>query len=141
MLYCRLDLRLGEPLLSNDPESWACIDCGVNTGPGMPTRGQMVRAFSAIAKERATKLNAYINSNTEVYRVKPQVWKAAGIKEDGGCLCIDCLESRLGRRLVPRDFPEHPFNRMPGTKRLMDRRGMPRWLRRYAWAHPLRVRD
>jgi hypothetical protein len=40
----------------------------------------MERAFSAIAKERATEINAYIDANTEAYHVKPQLWKAAGMK-------------------------------------------------------------
>jgi hypothetical protein len=120
-----------------DPESWACIDCGFNTAPGLPTRSQMSKAFTIIAKEREAKIDAYVDSSSEVYYVKPQTWKAAGIGVDGGCLCIGCLELRLGRNLTPKDFPEHPFNRMTGTKRLLDRRGMPRWLRRYAWAHRL----
>lgn len=54
-----------------------------------------------------------------------------------GCLCIGCLELRLGRRLVPKDFPEHPFNRMPGTRRLMERRGEPEWYR-HMRTHPLK---
>jgi hypothetical protein len=99
----------------------------------------MVRAFSAIAKERATKLNAYIDSNTEVYHAKTQVWKAVGMKGNGGCLCIDCLELRLGRRLTPKDFPEDPFNRLPGTKCLMERRGEPEWYR-HMRTHPLGAR-
>jgi hypothetical protein len=123
-------------LPNNDPESWACIDCGFNTGPGMPTRGQIGQAFTAIAKERRTKINAYIDANTEAYYVKPSLWKAAGMEPGGGCLCIACLELRLGRKLIPKDFPEHPFNRMPGTRRLMDRRGMPEWYR-HARQNPL----
>jgi hypothetical protein len=42
----------------------------------------------------------------------------------GGCLCIGCLEKRLGRKLRPKDFQrDHPFNRpnVPGTPRLMKR--------------------
>ena len=31
------------------PESWACIDCGVNTAPGFNTRGEMQGAFTAIS--------------------------------------------------------------------------------------------
>jgi hypothetical protein len=43
----------------------------------------------------------------------------------GGCLCIGCLERRLGHRLKPKDFPRNdPFNhwRVPGTPRLLKRR-------------------
>ena len=101
----------------------------------------MHTAFTIIAIEKRDQINAYIDSNTEAYYVKPSVWRAARMEDDGGCLCIGCLEKRLGRELTPRDFPEHPFNRMPGTERLQKRRGTPRWLRRYAWAHPLGVRD
>ena len=50
------------------------------------------------------------------------VWKAAGMEPMGGCLCVGCLEKRLGRRLRPKDFTRHPFNTMPGTKRLTERR-------------------
>ncbi len=53
--------------------------------------------------------------------VKPAVWKAAG--EVSGCLCIGCLVKRLGRTLVPKDFPrKHPFHSLPGSKRLLARR-------------------
>ena len=27
----------------------------------------------------------------------------------GGCLCIGCLEKRIGRKLKPKDFPDHPL--------------------------------
>jgi hypothetical protein len=39
-----------------------------------------------------------------------------------GCLCIGCLEKRIGRRLKPKDFTDHPFNQLPGTPRLLNRR-------------------
>ena len=43
---------------------------------------------------------------------------------DGGCLCIGCLEKRIGRVMRPKDFErEHPFNMVPGTPRLMKRQG------------------
>jgi hypothetical protein len=46
-------------------------------------------------------------------------------KSYGGCLCIGCLEKRIGRRLIADDFADHPFNSLPGTPRLMERRGTP----------------
>ena len=59
---------------------------------------------------------------------------------DGGCLCIGCLERRLGRQLCPKDFPQgRPFNsaEVPGTERLQSRRwGLgrtPRLPRQIAW--------
>jgi hypothetical protein len=110
---------------SNDPEGWNCIDCGYNTGPGMPTKGDLERAFKVEGRD---KINAYINADTEAYYVKPSVWRAAKIGEDGGCLCIGCLEKRVGRKLKFRDFPDHPFNKMPRSARLMERR-RPYWPR------------
>jgi hypothetical protein len=41
----------------------------------------------------------------------------------GGCLCIGCLEKRIGRRMTPADFPDHPFKALPGTPRLLERQG------------------
>jgi hypothetical protein len=44
----------------------------------------------------------------------------------GGCLCIGCLEKRIGRELRPADFDRsHEFNQpdVPGTWRLLERRG------------------
>ena len=47
------------------------------------------------------------------------------MKPRGGCLCIGCLERRLGRALRAKDFPKgHEFNspRVPATERLKQRR-------------------
>jgi hypothetical protein len=62
---------------------------------------------------------------SEVYTVRNTVWKQAGMEGWGGCLCIGCLEKRIGRQLTPKDFdPKHAFNtdEMPGTVRLLSRR-------------------
>jgi hypothetical protein len=60
----------------------------------------------------------------EIYTVRDAVWKKAGMEPMGGCLCISCLEKRLGRKLKPKDFPAHDaFNVSPGAKRLIERRG------------------
>ena len=40
--------------------------------------------------------------------VRNRVWSAAGMRH--GFLCIGCLESRIGRRLTPRDFTSAPIN-------------------------------
>jgi hypothetical protein len=103
------------------PESWACIDCGFNTGPGCLNREQMEQR---IARPRAGEgVEPYIDDQSEVYMVTPAVWEAAGMEPAGGCLCIGCLEKRLGRTLTPKDFyPRHPCNRLPGTERLLSRR-------------------
>jgi len=105
-----------------NPESWACIDCGINTAPGFPTRNQMKQEFNPLRRE-STAIKAYYNAQTEVYIVKDKVWKAAGMDDFGGCLCIGCLELRLGRKLSAKDFPRHPFNDVKhATERLLDRR-------------------
>jgi hypothetical protein len=61
-----------------------CLDCGTETlsnEPGVPT---------------------------EYYTVHDAVWADAGMGD--GCLCIGCLESRLGRRLHRADFTSAPVN-------------------------------
>jgi hypothetical protein len=64
-----------------------------------------------------------IDNQSEVYHVGDTVWKAAGMEPFGGCLCMGCLEKRLGRKLKPKDFlRHHPFNSLPGTPRLIKRR-------------------
>jgi hypothetical protein len=111
------------------PESWRCIDCGVNTAPGLLNRADAERAFAAKEAAGALAINpdsvsVQINDRSEAYFVRPSVWKAAGMEVLGGCLCIGCLEQRLGRKLRPKDFPrKHNFNREVGTPRLMERRG------------------
>jgi hypothetical protein len=63
------------------------------------------------------------NELTEIYEVKAQIWKAAGLEPMGGCLCIGCLEKRIGRKLTSGDFVDNSsLNKMPGTKRLLARR-------------------
>jgi hypothetical protein len=105
------------------PDSWACIDCGVNTAPGVANNARMQQIF-AIAKLTDTdplralfaELTVF-TEHTETYEVKDKVWKAAGM--GSGCLCIGCLEKRLGRILTPKDFTRDAVNRMPGTERLL----------------------
>lgn len=40
----------------------------------------------------------------ENYIVRPDVWKAAKMMPKGGCLHLDCLEARIGRKLETADF-------------------------------------
>jgi hypothetical protein len=103
------------------PETWACIDCGINTHPGSLNRKQMEQAFALDWNNQGIKIR--YDDRTEVYMVKDPVWKAAGMGDFDGCLCIGCREKRIGRTLVPKDFKRnHPFNIMPGTARLLSRR-------------------
>ena len=44
-----------------------------------------------------------MNEYCEVYAVRSSVWAAA--EPMGSCVCIGCLEKRLGRQLQPKDFP------------------------------------
>ena len=103
------------------PESWACIDCGVNTAPGFFNRQQMEQAFAIDWNDQG--VTQTVGASSEVYHVRKKVWAAAGMGSQDGCLCIGCLERRIKRRLKPEDFPRnHPFNSLPGTKRLLARR-------------------
>jgi hypothetical protein len=110
------------------PDSWLCVDCGMNTAPGCLNRADMEKAFkssynllSATGKGRGVP--QHFDEWSEVYTVRPKVWERAGMADFGGCLCIGCLEKRLGRRLEPKDFDRrHPFNSLPGTERLLSRR-------------------
>jgi hypothetical protein len=121
------------------PESWVCVDCGGNTAPGLSTRIEMEQAYTL-----SDTLSQTIDAQSELYMVKDKVWKAAGMSGgmggfretdgDKGCLCIGCLEKRIGRRLVPKDFTNHPFNRnhSPCTNRLRARRtGLKQWVNEY----------
>jgi hypothetical protein len=104
------------------PESWACIDCGINTAPSVLNRKQMEHAFALDWEKKGVALE--FSPRSEVYHVKEAVWKAASMEPYDGWLCIGCLEKRLGRTLTPRDFVRnHPFNSFPATERLRSRRG------------------
>jgi hypothetical protein len=125
--------------LGATPDSWLCVDCGFNTAPGMLNRSELQAAMEAriqAAINRAEELERggswikdefslerNINDNYEVYTVKDTVWQKAGMDPWGGCLCIGCLEKRLGRRLKPKDFSKF-YNdpSIPGTPRLRSRR-------------------
>jgi hypothetical protein len=112
-------------MTANIPDSWNCIDCGRNTAPGFPNRVDVERAQKAriLTGGELVGLDCQVDEWSEVYHVRSSVWTAAGMSDFGGCLCIGCLERRLGRQLRPRDFVRsHPFNAMPGTPRLLARR-------------------
>jgi hypothetical protein len=111
---------LPQSLKGTIPETWKCIDCGFNTAPGYSTRIEVETAFVAGVKS----IEQTANSDSEIYTVRTHVWKNAGMEPDGGCLCIGCIEKRLGRRLRPNDFQrDDPLNLLPATPRLRKRRG------------------
>jgi hypothetical protein len=82
----------------NAPDSWCCIDCGINTAPGMPTREQIRQAFARDFSGTAS-VEMKIGKTSEVYQVKGAVWRDAGMEPFGGCLCLGCIEKRIGALL------------------------------------------
>jgi hypothetical protein len=61
----------------------------------------------------------------EYYMVADAIWERYGPTD--GCLCIGCLEDRMGRRLQPDDFKDIPLNNDRGrcrSERLRDRLGL-----------------
>ena len=107
---------------ANITESWVCVDCGITTAPGVPP-GPLTRMLLA----RDGSFSVTVNAESEIYMVRSAIWKKAGMKPFGGCLCIGCLEKRLGRKLKRRDFDQRsPFENtavsLKGTPRLLDRR-------------------
>jgi hypothetical protein len=110
------------------PDSWHCVDCGKDTAPGFYGRSEMEEAIK-VAKaegwwgERSIKQS--VDDRSEVYTVRDAVWAEAGMEPWGGCLCVGCLEKRLGRKLKWKDFrQDDPLNQpdVPGTERLLTRR-------------------
>jgi hypothetical protein len=102
-------------------EHHACVDCGVNTHPGAPPR-----ELAEFLMHRDGSVPMKLTQQSEVYCVRESVWQKTGLAPYGGCLCIGCLEQRIGRRLKPCDFvPDHPFNRpgLPRSERLSRRMG------------------
>ena len=82
------------------PKSWLCVDCGVNTAPGFSTRKEV-----ELASVFHDEVEQHYSDDQEGYTVTPEVWKATGLEDWGGCLCVGCLERRIGRRLKPTDSP------------------------------------
>jgi hypothetical protein len=101
------------------PETWLCVDCGMDTAPGATGRKQTEIDIVIHGHTQSS-----FGSDTEVYTLQEEIWAKTGMEPMGGCLCIGCVEKRIGRRLKPKDFlPDHPFNDLPGTPRLLKRRG------------------
>src|SRR5262245_7244680 len=69
------------------PESWLCVDCGVNSAPGFPNRKQ-----AEFALRHLGGTTCKVTEESEVYTVKNEVWQETGLEGMGGCLCIGCLE-------------------------------------------------
>jgi hypothetical protein len=100
---------------------FCCVDCGHNTAPGVPAP-----EVRQVALATRGQYDWFVSDKTELYTVHKAVWKKAHMNPMGGCLCIGCLEKRIGRKLRPEDFkPGDTFNHpdLPCTDRLRDRRG------------------
>jgi len=118
-------IKLAVDMRDWSSESWLCVDCGFNTAPGFLSRVERQKAIKANGR----RIQETIDSNSEVYAVRDSVWQRTGLEPEGGCLCIACLEKRLGRRLKSEDFDHYdPYNdpSLPGTRRLLERRGKPK---------------
>jgi hypothetical protein len=101
------------------PDTWNCIDCGENTAPGMSGANDVLEALNA-----GRGIKQKVDKRSEIYTASESVWRAARMGDHDGCLCVGCLENRLGRMLNREDFiPWHVFNgpHYPRTKRLKDR--------------------
>jgi hypothetical protein len=105
----------------NVTESSLCVDCGVNTAPGFRSGPETRIDIALYGKSEHTA-----GCDHEVYIVRKKLWLKAGMKPWGGCLCVGCLEKRIGRQLTPKDFdPEGDatWANLPCTERLLNRRG------------------
>jgi hypothetical protein len=61
-----------------------------------------------------------VDEFSEVYTVKSKIGKPRACSRWVVVCALVCLERQLGRMLGPNDFmPNHPFNRFPGTERLL----------------------
>jgi hypothetical protein len=98
-----------------------CIDCGFNTASGCVGRIETELDFM----DGADSSPMTLTWEDETYMVRDKVWRAAGMGPWDGCLCVGCLEKRIGRRLRPKDFTDHVFNSplKPASERLRQRRG------------------
>lgn len=98
MLSCRSPGEDDAMCKTEDEVTFDCADCGVDT--------------SAI---------------DEYYMVIDAVWLQTGLTKTCGMLCIGCLETRLGRRLVPADFLDAPINQgfFTLSERIHDRMNTP----------------
>jgi hypothetical protein len=117
----RKSWRDDKAVQDNIVESWLCVDCGVNTHPGSLS-GPEIRVALALKSE----CDLTFTKRCEVYSVKDDLWKQAGMRPWSGCLCVGCLEKRIGRQVRPRDFARHDkkvWADMPCTERLLNRRG------------------
>lgn len=98
-----------------DLSAFLCIDCGVNTAPY-----DGISEYYMLTHELWFSLAGVCMMSYDEYMVLVDKYKEDQYiahedidifeKATGGMLCIGCLETRLGRRLVPEDFLDAPIN-------------------------------
>jgi hypothetical protein len=64
-------------------EDWLCIDCGINTAPGIPDGATAFREIEAKGESSWT-----VDADSEVYMVREAVRAKARMEPFGGCLRI-----------------------------------------------------
>lgn len=112
------DVTLEDLVVRGVPYSWECVECGMNTAPGCTNARQMLKAFG-----RGEDAIQEFDDRTEVYCLRASLWEIATNGNTREILCIGCVESRIGRRLRPKDFSSrNELNLVPGTDRLISRR-------------------
>jgi len=84
---------------SGIPESWHCLDCGIDTAPGCANAAETLAAFSI-----GEGAPMHFGEDSETYSVTDALWQQATGMTKAGCLCVGCLETCIGRHLTPNDF-------------------------------------
>lgn len=96
-----------------------------------PTRKRYLLENMAAYDRKARRLcvdcKVDVDEVHEYFMVRDAVWQAARMLPHGGQLCVSCLEARLGRPLVPKDFLNlrAQAGRTNLPPRLRERMGLP----------------
>lgn len=88
----------------------------------MYTKNPDITEFDPIFNCKDCGINT--NDIDEYYMVLDSIWLESGMDKDGGMLCLECLEIRIGRRLIGADFKDGlPINEgfFPRSERMLDR--------------------
>lgn len=66
-----------------------------------------------------------MNLFLEWFTVHDRIWRETGLRTHGGCLCIGCVERRIGRTLRAEDFADVENNKPTSmlSDRFLDRLG------------------
>jgi hypothetical protein len=72
--------------------------------PFHSTTFHSTRYGARIARRLCVDCGSDTKKFSEYYSVTNKIWADAGMRADGGQLCIGCLEVRLGRKLYRPDF-------------------------------------